>query len=423
MHACGLDFGTSNTTLSLAGPDGVRALLLEPGHHPPQTRPTLLYFGNDKREYHGTPAIDAYVAQEMDGRLVQSIKRYLPSKTFTTTFVHGRAMDLSELIAGFLESLRVQASEEAGEEVEAVLMGRPAVFHDDPERDALAERRLEIAASMAGFQDIAFQYEPIAAARAFEASLDAEVLCLVGDLGGGTTDFTLMRLGPDKVGRQDRREDVLGSSGVNVAGNDLDAALVQLVVWPRMGHGARWSPLLKPVPIPNHLHLALCNWHSLSFANTPDTLETLESWMRSADDKVGLERLHTLLVENLGFQLFQAVERCKIELSKGPEGILSFRAPGFVLEEPVLRRDFDAAIDPLLGKMGACLDKLLQDCDVTPDQVGAVFLTGGTSLVPAVRGIFEQRFPGRLLERDAFTSVGHGLGVEAGERFLTPERS
>lgn len=417
MLACGLDFGTSNTTLSLAGPDGVRSLVLEEDFAPPQTLPTLLYFGNDRRQYYGTQAVHAYLEQEMDGRFLQAIKRHLPSKAFTQTFIHGRAMDLSDLIAGFLEGLKDRAEAEAGGPVDAVLMGRPAVFHHNPERDALAQRRLEIAASLAGFQEIRFQFEPIAAARAFEASLDEDILCLVGDLGGGTTDFTLMRLGPSRVGQQDRQSDVLGSSGVNVAGNDLDAALVEMVVWPRLGFGSHWSPLGRPVSIPTHLHIAASSWHSLSFARTEANLAELAGWIRSSDDKTGLKRLETLLLENLGFQLFQSVERCKIELSRQDEGILSFRAPGFVLEEPVSRKAFEAKVDPLLTQMGGCLDTLLADCSVTPEQVGAVFLTGGTSLVPCVRQIFESRFPGRLLERDAFTSVGFGLGVEAGERF------
>ncbi len=417
MLACGLDFGTSNTTLSLAGPEGVRSLVLEEDFPPPQTFPTLLYFGNDKRQYYGTRAVHAYLEQEMDGRFLQAIKRHLPSKAFTQTFIHGRAMDLSDLIAGFLEGLKDRAEAAAGAPVDAVVMGRPAVFHHNPERDALAERRLEMAASLAGFQEIRFQYEPIAAARAFEASLDQDILCLVGDLGGGTTDFTLMRLGPSRVGQADRHGDVLGSSGVNVAGNDLDAALVEMVVWPRLGFGSHWSPLGRPVAIPTHLHIAASSWHSLSFARTDANLAELAGWIRSSDDKTGLKRLETLLLDNLGFQLFQSVERCKIELSRQDEGILSFRAPGFVLEEPVSRRAFEAKVDPLLQQMGGCLDALLAECSVTPDQVGAVFLTGGTSLVPCVRQIFSSRFPGRLLERDAFTSVGFGLGVEASERF------
>ncbi|MFT5587829.1 MAG: putative chaperone protein [Cognaticolwellia sp.] len=417
MRACGLDFGTSNTTLSLWGPAGVQSLELEADFPPPQTLPTLLYFGNDRRQYYGTRAVHAYLEQEMDGRFLQAIKRHLPSKAFTQTFIHGRAMDLSDLIAGFLEGLKDRAEAAAGEPVNAVMMGRPAVFHTNPERDALAQSRLEIAASLAGFQEIAFQFEPIAAARAFEASLDKDILCLVGDLGGGTTDFTLMRLGPSRVGRLNRHEDVLGSSGVDVAGNDLDAALVEMVVWPRLGYGSHWSPLGRPVSLPTHLHISASSWHALSFARTDANLLELAGWIRSSDDKVGLKRLETLLLDNLGFQLFQSVERCKIELSKQDEGILSFRAPGFVLEEPVSRQSFEAKVNPLLRKMGKCLDTLLADCQVERDQIGAVFLTGGTSLVPCVRDIFESRFPGRLLERDAFTSVGFGLGVEAGERF------
>ena len=217
-----------------------------------------------------------------------------------------------------------------------VVMGRPAVFHKDPERDRLAERRLEQAAYLAGFEEVRFQLEPIAAARAFEQRLESDVNCLVGDLGGGTSDFTVMRLGPKRGG--DRRGDVLGSDGVSVAGNDLDAALVRLRVLPRLGYGSSYSPLGRPIPLPTKLHVAMTSWHALSFVNTSQNLEELAGWIRTADDPEGLSRLYELLDWNLGFELFRSVERCKLELSLGSEGVLSFRARNLALDEPVSRR-------------------------------------------------------------------------------------
>ena len=267
---------------------------------------------------------------------------------------------------------------------------------------------------MAGFDEVRFRYEPIAAARSFEESLDGEVLCLVGDLGGGTSDFTVMRLGPDRVGG-DRADDVLGADGVSVAGNDLDAVLVKKKVLPRLGYGASYRPLGRPIPVPTSLHVAMTSWHALSFVNTPENLAALERWTRTADDAEGLKRLHEILDWNLGFELFRSVERCKVELSRQTEGVLSFRAGKMAIEEPVTRREFDAAIQPLVLELETCLDGLLKRLDLETADIGAVFLTGGTSLVPGVRQLFEERFPGRLLAENVFTSVGHGLGVEARE--------
>ncbi|MCP4804864.1 MAG: Hsp70 family protein [Proteobacteria bacterium] len=415
MAACGLDFGTSNTALALVQGGASRPLVLDPGHSPPENIPTLLFFSEDHRQFYGSQAVDEYLERAMAGRFVQSIKRHLPSRAFTHTFVNGRAMDLSDLIAGFLEHLRLVAEAEAGEPVTRALMGRPAVFHEDASRDKLAQDRLEQAARMAGFEDVLFRYEPIAAARSFESELDREVLCLVGDLGGGTSDFTVMRLGPDRVGRPDRGQDVLGADGVNVAGNDFDAVLVKKKVLPRLGFHATWRPLGRPVPVPTRLHMAMTSWHALSFVNTAENLAELEGWIRSADDAVGLKRLHEILDWNLGFELFRAVEACKVELSKHDEGVLSFRAGKLAIEEPVFRHEFESAAKPLTDKLGACMDGLLTRLELERSDIGAVFLTGGTSLVPCVRRLFEERFPGRLLAKDVFTSVGHGLGVEVAE--------
>ena len=411
MLACGLDFGTSNTALALLTEQGATPLVVDLENNPPENIPTLLFFSPDHRQFYGTAAVREHVDSQMDGRFLQSIKRHLPSKAFTTTFLHGRSMDLSELIAGFLEHLRFLAEKQTGQPVRRVVMGRPAVFHTDPDRDRLAERRLEQAAYLAGFEDVRFQLEPIAAARAFEQTLDREVTCLVGDMGGGTSDFTVMKLGPERRG--DRRKDVMGFDGVNVAGNDLDAALVKLRVLPRLGYGASYKPLGRPIPVPTKLHVAMTSWHALSFVNTPNNLDELQRWIRTADDAEGLKRLHELLDWNLGFELFRAVERCKLELSQHNEGVLSFRARKIALEEPVSRREWEDAIEPLANKLENCVDGLMER--LGQPNIDAVFLTGGTSLVPRVRRIFEDRFPGRILGKQVFTSVGSGLAVEAAE--------
>lgn len=423
MLACGLDFGTSNSSLTLVQDGVATPLVLEAAHHPPQTMPTLLYFSDEHRRFYGNNAIAEYLEQDMAGRFVQAVKRHLPSATFTQTFIQGQAMGLPELIAGFLEHLKTAAERHAGQPVERVVLGRPAVFHVDPARDRLAQERLRQAASLAGFVDIEFQIEPIAAARSFEAELERDTLCLVGDLGGGTSDFTLMRLGPSRARTLDRRGDVLAADGVDVAGNDLDAALVHLKVLPRLGYHASWKPLGRPVPVPTRLHMAVTSWHRLSFAGTDENLRELDRWIRSADDAIGLKRLRNLLDWNLGFSLFQSIERCKVELSEHDEGVLSFRGEGIVLEEPVSRREFDTAVGPLMAQLGRCMDGVLDQAGVDHDDVGLVFLTGGTSLVPCVRALFERRFPGRLLEREAFTSVGQGLGLEAQARFGEPGRT
>lgn len=416
--ACGIDFGTSNTAVTLWEDGVVRAVPVDPGARISDTIPTLLYFPPAGAPSFGTQAISEYLASDMVGRLLQAIKRYLPSDTFTGTVLGGRTRTIEELVSGFLLICREALERQAGQPVRRVLLGRPAVFHEDPRRDALAETRLRKGAALAGFEEIEVQLEPIAAARSFERAMDRDALCLIGDLGGGTSDFTVIRLGPGRMGLRDRAADVLGSSGVSIAGNDVDARLIQIKVLPRFGYGSRWRPLKQWVPLPTHLHIAATRWHKLALeASDPANLRWLDQALRSTDDAPGLKAFREFLHRNYGYLLFQVIEQAKVALSRGEETTIAFHEGGVDLDEHVTRAELEAAIGWELQKLGQCMDDLLRRLALGPDDIGAVFLTGGTSQIPSVRDLFEARFPGRILEPDAFTAVGQGLGVEAGERF------
>lgn len=416
--ACGIDFGTSNTAVTLAQDGQVRPVAVDMASAIAQTIPTLLYFPPSGPAAYGTDGIQRYLNSDMAGRLLQSIKRYLPSTTFQGTAVGGKTRSLEELIAGFLSHCKVAIDAAAGEPVKRVLMGRPAVLHVEPARDALAQQRLVTAARMAGFEEIQVQLEPIAAARAFERTLDEDTLCLIGDLGGGTSDFTVIRLGPGRVGRRDRAGDVLGSSGVDVAGNDVDARLIQHRVLPYFGVNARYRPLKQWVPLPTFLHMAATRWHRLCVeGNDPESIRFLDRAIRTADDPESLQRFREFLTRNYGYSLFRAIEAAKVALSQGHATRLVFQEGGVALDEPLTRAELEADISRELEDLGECMDGLLTRLDVARDAIGAVFLTGGTSQIPAVQALFEERFPGRIASKDAFTSVGLGLGVEAAERF------
>lgn len=418
---CGIDFGTSNSTATLFDHRGVQPLALDADALVGDTLPTLMFFPvNDKlAAWYGTPAVHEYLRADLLGRFVQSIKKHLPAPGFSGTVLHGEFRTIEDLVAGFLRHLKAAVDRAAGRDVRKVLLGRPARFHLDDDRDALAQRRLERAARQAGFDEVAFQIEPIAAARAFERSLDRDVLCLVGDLGGGTSDFTVIRLGPERAGRLDRRADVLGVAGVPVGGNDFDARLVWKKVTPHFGRRAQYRPAARWVPVPTTLHYAMCRWHTLSFASTPDNLHMLERMLRTTDDPEGLGRLEELIEGNYGFELFRSVEAAKVALSKGPETVLRFERGGVRFSEPVTRGEFEDAISGELGKLEGCIDELLASLSLAPADISVVFLTGGSSLVPAVARLFRARFGDRIVDRDVFTSVGLGLGIEAAERFAS----
>lgn len=414
--ACGIDFGTSNSTIALAEPGGaITQIQIEGGE---LTAPTLLYFGEEPPPLFGAQAAQSYLEEEMLGRLIQSIKRHLPAANFGGTVVQGTWRSLEELVAGYLRFLKAAAEQVSGRPVEAALMGRPARFHADDERDQLAQDRLEEAARIAGFTQVAFQLEPIAAARRFERSLSKDVLCLVGDFGGGTSDFTVIRLSPERAGRADRTGDVLGIAGVSVGGNDFDARLMIRHVLPHFGHNTEYRPMGKWMQIPPALHLAITRWHTACLAGSDENLDKLKLMMRTAKDRQGLARLYELLDEGWFFRLFQSVEAAKVALSAQPEATFAFRAGSIDIQDTITRAAFEDAIGRELEKVSGCVDGLLSDLSLEPDQIDVVFLTGGSSRVPAVRRLFEARFGDRIAEMEALTSVGFGLGVEALERLV-----
>ena len=414
--ACGIDFGTSNSTISLVEAGSVRPLPIDPSGRIPEILPTLIYFDDDGHSAYGTGAVEEYVGAEMSGRFLQAIKKHLPAPGFTGTEVAGEFRSVEELVAGFLEYLKHKAETVAGTSIDTVLLGRPARFSADPRRDRLAQDRLEDAASRAGFVHIAFQIEPMAAARSFESELDREVVFLVGDLGGGTSDFTLVRLGPRHVGRADRSDDVLAVGGVAVGGTDFDARLVWDKVVPRLGVHSRYMAAGCETPVPTYLHHAVCRWHRLSLVDTEENREFLARVLRSADDKDGLLRLRELIVGQHAWPFFRAVEDTKVALSKRAEVDFRYRSPSIDLDACCPRSDFEAAIAHELRTLADAIDATVDDGGLGWDEVDVVFLTGGSSLVPAVRGLFTERFGDRIVDRGVFTSVGHGLGVEAAER-------
>lgn len=415
--ACGIDFGTSNSTLTLARPGGVQPVAIDPSNRVPEALPTLLFFDDDGHGAYGAQAVAEYEAAELGGRFLQALKKHLPAPGFTGTEVAGGFRSVEDLVAGFLEHLKLEAERAAGQPVDKVVLGRPARFSADDRRDRLAQDRLEAAASLAGFVEVAFQIEPMAAARSFEEQLDTEQLCLVGDLGGGTSDFTLVRLGPERVGAWDRSSDVLSVRGVTVGGTDLDARLVYDKVVPQLGLGSRYKVAAAWTPVPTFLHHAVCRWHRLSLVNTEENIAFLDRVIRTADDREGLRRLRRLLTGHHAWPFFRAVEAAKVELTAREQTTLRYAQDRLALEATVGRRDFEAAVAQELGQLAAAIDGTLEDAGLGREEVDVVFLTGGTSLVPAVRRLFTERFGDRIVDQGVFTSVGRGLGVEARERW------
>lgn len=437
--AVGIDFGTTNSSVALAAADGTVqfAQFAAPGGLTASSR-SLLYLqrestrpGKPVRVWSGPDAIARHLEHDpfdddVQGRLIQSLKSYIAARSFTGTEIFGRHYRMEDLLAKMLTDLRVRASEAFGMEVTRAVAGRPVWFvnADTEDDNAFAEQRLRAAFLQAGWTDVRFALEPVGAAHSYAAGLAGEEassasaahkasrgdLLLVGDFGGGTTDFSLVRLGG--VGEP---HTVLRSTGVGLAGDAFDARIVRYAVAPAFGFGSveRALPGVpdKRIPaLPAWIYTSLERWHLLSFLQTRQTMELLRTAEMRAQEPEKIAALRTLVQRDLGYRLHGAVQRAKIELSHSDRTELVFREEGLALRVEMSRAEFEGWIAPELGRIQASLDSLLQEAGVKAADVRHVFLTGGTSLVPAVRRVFTAGFPGvRMEQGEVFTSVAHGL--------------
>ncbi len=417
----GIDFGTSNSSVAVW--DRQKQALLD---HPllNHQEPTLLYFPHARsfyadadRQYFGEEAIRHYIGDNMDGRLLQAIKTILPDETFKETIINNKPYSIEALVALHLKNLKSRADQATGENGRDVIMGRPAIFHEEPERDKIAESRLRTAAGMAGFENIHFQYEPIAAARTYETTLETPRIVLVGDFGGGTSDFTIMRLDPEKRELNDRRNDVLATGGVPVAGNKLDAEVMWHKLTPLFGRNATYREFAgdKDLRVPTWPHHQICQWDRIPFLNKDVRLiEKLIHFEKRSDCPDGFTRLLSLIRRNLGFSIFQQIEKAKIGLTTENETQLIYPDPTISINERFGYEEFRDMTAEVIISISKALETTLNDARLKASEIDLVFLTGGSSLVRNIREVFSERFgESKLHSGDTFASVGQGLALSA----------
>lgn len=413
-NACGVDFGTSNSTVGWVRPGHHSLLALEDGK---PTLPSVVFFNaDDEQVRYGRAALADYL-EGYEGRLMRSLKSLLGTSLMDgQTEVAGRALPFRQLLSHFIGELRRRAQQQAGREFTSAVFGRPVYFvDDDPQADRLAEDTLAEIARAAGFREIGFQYEPIAAAFDYESRIEKEELVLIADIGGGTSDFSLVRLGPDRAGRIERRDDILATGGVHIGGTDFDKYLSLASVMPLLGYG---SALVSGAPVPSSYYFNLATWHTINQAYTRKSIAQLDDLARDAAEPAKLGRLRNLIDERAGHWLAMRVEDAKIGLSATPlvELDLDRLAPPERLQ--VERTVFEAAIAGLVDQVGATVQRLLGEAGVAADQVDTVFFTGGSSGVAALRERIAAIVPeARRVEGDLFGSIGAGLAIDAARKF------
>lgn len=411
-----IDFGTSNSLLAAATADKVHPPIpLDPGASDPTILRTLLYFPSMKKVHFGSDAIQEFIAHDLEGRFLRSIKRFLPMRSFIGTFIEDRPMNLEDIVALFLSEMRKRANAHFGADCDAVVLGRPAKFSETSEDDDFAQYRLERAAKIAGFKHIEFLPEPVAAAREYQAKVSHEGVVIVGDFGGGTSDYTVMRVHRGKF----NPSDVLAIGGVPVAGDALDGAIMRSKIAPHFGSKVEYKvPFGSNVmTMPKALMEKICTPAEISVLRKRDTIEffnNVKKWSLGPDDRHSMDQLFALIHEQLGFDVFERIERAKRDLSGSHQASFEFKHPSVEIREKISRQEFEGAAEDQLTRITDSLDETLSRAGLKPSDVTHVFLTGGTARVPYIQSAFVERFgKEKLEERKNFHAVVEGLAERA----------
>jgi hypothetical chaperone protein len=423
-YSLGIDFGTTNTVLALAERDGPAHLVQFPtpegelfafrsclSFHAPAERPS------DRQIAAGPAAIEAYVEDPAETRFIQSFKSFAAQESFTETQILGRRYRFEDLLSTFLLKVREYAQSDLGALPERVIIGRPVKFVGANPSESLALSRYETAFHRMGVGEVLYAYEPVGAAFFFARELDHDATVLVGDFGGGTSDFSIIRF---ERHAGEVRAIPLGRAGVGVAGDAFDYRIIDNLVSPELGKGGDYTSFGKTLPIPYKYYAAFARWDQLAMLRASRDMREIRALEREAVEPEKIAALIEVLDENYGYQLYKSVSRLKESLSASEGDVFRFEAGSISIVKPVARAAFEGWIAPELAQIEAAVDAALADANLTADGIDRVFLTGGSSLVPAVRAIFHRRFPSERIETGAeLESIASGLALMARERDLS----
>jgi hypothetical chaperone protein len=418
LDFCGVDFGTSNSAVAVAARGHARVLGLQEGR---TSVPTAVFFSfEDGSVVYGREAMRRHLAHD-PGRLMRSLKSILGTTLFEEkTQVRLQRYLFADIVAGFLRFLRHACAAEMGEAPRRVVLGRPAFFvDDDPDADLRAQQQLESAAAAAGFADITFQFEPIAAALDYERSVSREEIALVADIGGGTSDFSVVRVSPERRLAADRKADILSWGGIHIGGTDFDRLLSLATLMPLLGFRSRMKG--KSMEVPSWYYHDLSTWHRVNALYDPKALPDMRRVRREAAEPEKLDRLLDVVKLRKGHELLGRVEDAKIALSAHDRAALDLAdlSQGLSLDIAVGR--FEQAIGASIDKVIATASDAVRQAGLAPGDIDTVFLTGGSSGIPKFKAALAAAVPAaRVVEGDAFGSVATGLALDAERKFGPP---
>jgi hypothetical chaperone protein len=413
----GLDFGTTNTVLSWAHAHApadpvvfrfLSSLLF--------SFRSALCFWDEGDENHphvlseaGPWAIQRFIEFSGECRFIQSLKSFAASRLFESTYIYGRAYRFEDLFTTFFAELRMHAHPQLEHLPRDVLVGRPVEYAGSRPDPALAMKRYDLALAPFGFERIRQVYEPVAAAFFYAQTLDDNATVLVADFGGGTTDFSVIAF---EVGARGLRAEALGHSGVGVAGDRFDSRIIEHLVLPQLGKGTNYRSIGKSLELPRSCFAGFANWHELSVMKGSRAFRDLKEVSKFSEAPELVGRFIRLVESDQGYTLYKAVSDAKEALSRDEVARFSFRGPGFEIDTAITRAQFEAWIAEELEAIEAALDRVLANASIATADVDRVFLTGGSSFVPAVRRIFERRFGAQVVEAgNEFVSIANGLAT------------
>lgn len=414
MSYYAVDFGTSNSLLSFVANDGTITPVPLEGDSALVLR-SLLYTPEHNKWYFGKEAIKEYINNDGEGRFFRSVKKFLPESNYSGTTVFNKTMNISEIVAVFLGEMRRRANKFTGENVERIVLGRPALYSLNPTEDQLAQDRMEKAANLAGFKEVLFCPEPVAAGLDYSSLNTGERIILIADFGGGTSDFTLMKIHAGKYSK----DDILGLSGIFKAGDALDGVMMKDFIAPHFG--SRFEYKIpggnNVLTFPRQLLTKICSPAHITHLRERDTWEFLQHIQKFSLTPEGtkhMNQLFTLVECQLGFPVFDEIEKTKVKLGSLPETLFKYQYPGIDIEESITKNTYEGSLTPTVSDIMDSMMEVFKQSGIKPSDVHQVCLTGGTSQLNLIREKLAETFgKEKLIEYNIYQSVVNGLAQYA----------
>lgn len=406
-YSCGLDFGTSNSVISITDKQTRKEVFT-------CSESSILFFPpvSEQVYYVGKEAHTHYVESQMQGRLLKSVKTLLRQDKFLSTNIYGKKMTPDQLVTCIIRYLKEKAEAFLGEEITDMVLGRPAIFSEDPKQEALAVSRLMLGAQNAGFRNIRLQLEPIAAAFSYEERLAQAENVLVADFGGGTSDFTIMRLSPDRRGHENRKEDIIAHGGVYIGGDMFDSEIMWHKVTPQLGRGVTYESYGKAVEVPAALYREMRNWERSFMLKESKLRRAMDSYYVFSGNNPKIDHARVLIDHNLIFSLFKKIEKAKMELSVQEDALIEFDQETIDIRENFTQTEFETLIGRHTAEIERYMVGLLDSAAYRTEDIDSVFITGGSSLVVPIREILYRVFgKEKVRTGDTFNSVAYGLSL------------